>query len=107
MSVAGPGFNYQEYDTLYNLLQSGTKIIVAAGNNSLDLSFTCDVFPACYFNDEPNFFVVGAKDLKMSNKKGPVNVKRPGKDRCGFGICMSGTSQAAAEFTADLISKEK
>lgn len=106
-SAAGMGFVYKEYNIYYDLMESGTKIVVAAGNKAADLGFTCDTFPACYFLDEPNFYVVGASDMKLSNKNGPVNVLRKGKDKCGFNVCMSGTSQAAAEFTAELISKER
>lgn len=103
-SSSGFGFNPNEFGVFSELIDSGTKIIVAAGNDNLDLSEGCDVFPACYFFNEPNYFVVGASKSPISNKNGPVNAIRSGNNVCGFGVCMTGTSQAAAQFTADLIS---
>lgn len=106
-SSAGFGFSSLEFNTYGSLIDSGTKIVVAAGNSALNLDESCDTFPACYFFNEPNFYVVGASKTPLSNKNGPVNVIRPGNNVCGFGKCMTGTSQAAAQFTADLISKGK
>jgi hypothetical protein len=43
------------------MTDSGTKIFVAAGNSTRDLSRDCSVFPACY-PIKKNFFVVGGND---------------------------------------------
>lgn len=105
-SSAGGSFDFNEYTTLGDLVDGGTKIVVAAGNNGVNLTEeTCSVFPACYYFDSPNFYVVGADTLK-SNKLGPVKYIKPGISQCGFNICLTGTSQATANMTAELISKE-
>lgn len=106
-SSAGFGFSTREFNVYSKLIDNGTKVVVAAGNDMKDLDEGCDTFPACYFFNEPNFYVVRASKSTLSNKNGPVNVSRPGNNVCGFGRCLTGTSQAAAQFTADLISKEK
>lgn len=107
ISGAGGPFDFNEYTILGDLLDQGTKIVVAAGNNKLDLTEnSCSIFPACYYFDNPNFYVVGANTVQ-SNFNGPVKYKRPGIEQCGFNICLTGTSQATANMTAELISKEE
>lgn len=105
-SSAGGGFNHYEYSVLSELLDNGTKVVVASGNRGLNLTENaCNDFPACYYFDSPNFFVVGYEG-KLSNYGGPVKYKRKGINQCGFGVCLTGSSQATANMTAELLSKE-
>ncbi len=105
-SSAGGSFDPNEFNVLGDLLDAGTKVVVAAGNSGKDLTETpCNNFPACYYFDSPNFYVVGHKG-KTSNFNGPVKYFRPGINQCGLDICMSGTSQSTANMTAYLLSKE-
>jgi hypothetical protein len=105
-SSSGFGFNYKEFSTFSSLMERGTKVVVAAGNNQVLLDAgSCDVFPACYFFNEKNFFVVGSTS-KLSNYGGPVKYIRDGIGQCALGVCMNGTSQAAANLTAELLKGE-
>lgn len=103
MSLEGSIFMTEEYNILYSLLERGTKIVVAAGNRAANLDEGCYSYPACYFFHTKNFYVVGANNSN-SNTNGPVNRIRPGVNQCARGICLSGTSQATANFMADLVS---
>lgn len=83
MSLSGEdSYSDMEYKVIGLLLKSGTKIVVAAGNNNKDLSKNCNIFPACY-NYNKNFYVVANynKEDKIgkSNYNGPVNSKQYGK----------------------------
>jgi hypothetical protein len=105
-SGAGSGFNVNEFYAIAKLLDNGAKVVVAAGNNGLKLEAgSCEVFPACYFFDEPNFYVVGA-NTKSSNYGGPVRHVREGLNQCGLGVCRTGSSQATANMTAELLGRE-
>lgn len=106
ISSSGGPFDFEEYTVLGDLLDEGTKVIVAAGNKGLNLTENaCYIYPACYYFDSPNFYVVGSFS-KSSNFNGPVKYKRDGLNQCGFGVCFTGTSQSAANMTAELISTE-
>lgn len=92
------------------------NVVVAAGNNSKNLSKSCDFYPACYSFHNPNFYVVGSITETngvsgYSNFNGPVNEYELGslcvelsKD-FPFLKCHHGTSGATALFTSKLIKK--
>lgn len=104
LSLSGFDYNPTEYHTFKDLLKGGTVIVTAAGNDSQNLNALCDVYPACYNIRNKNFHVVGALGANYSNYGGPVTDLLPGFNQCGmFGICFSGTSQAAANETAQLL----
>ncbi len=104
MSFVGEIYVKEEYSTIKTLLERGTKVVVAAGNETLDFAVKCERFPACYSFKSPNWYVVGAQDLSVSNFNGPVNVLQPGLSQRGhFGPMMSGSSQACANATAKII----
>jgi hypothetical protein len=102
----------EEKEEFRKLLKSGSKIITAAGNHHLNLDKDCSEFPACYlkeikqdteFTDTSNFFVVGASDVSASSYGTVVTVRTLGLKQ---GIPeMTGTSQAAANFTGKLFSR--
>jgi hypothetical protein len=105
LSLAGPYFIPKEAELISSLLKSGTTIVTAAGNLRLDLSQSCNAFPACYEFGIPGFYVVASPSI-LSNKNGPVTHIRDGNYQCGFNVCLNGTSQAAANFTAELLTGE-
>lgn len=104
MSFTGQDYMIDEYRTIKRLLDRGTKVMIAAGNEAKNLNTDCDVYPACYPFKSKNFYVVGAYDLSLSNFNGPVNLLQPGLNQRGhFGPLMSGSSQATANATAKII----
>lgn len=107
MSLSGKGFSAPEFNGIKTLLAMGAKVVVSAGNNGQDLSSKCDIYPACYAFKNPNYFVAGTFDA-FSNKNGPVTNILQGVEQCGiFGLCLTGTSQAAANLSARLLQGEK
>lgn len=82
------------------------KISVAAGNNGQNLTEICNIYPACY-DIKKNFYVIGNKGNVNSNYGGPVLIQEDGNKVCAGGSCLTGTSQAAALFTARLIKKDR
>jgi len=101
MSFEGNGYSVKEYRGLKYLADRGTKLIVAAGNEAIDLGKSCRIYPACH-NIINNFYVVGTTDY-YSNYGGPVKYKAQGTNQCAGGPCLTGTSQATANFTANLL----
>lgn len=107
-SGGGDDISESEKSTLKTLLASrNTKVFVAAGNNGMNLSKKCNYYPACYnleFYNE-NLVVVGNgknndRHAKTSNYGlNIVNIWEDGNNKCGGGICLSGTSQATAIAT--------
>ena len=80
------------------ILNSKIKLIVAAGNKGTDLNVNCNYFPACY---DPRIIVVGTND-RFSNKGSVVDIKTLGNKLTGFGVTMSGTSQATAVVSGNV-----
>jgi len=98
------------FETLYlqRALSRGTKVVVAAGNNSVNLDSNCKAFPTCAKKDisrlySKNMFIVGATNTGSSNYGSIITHRLPGKN-LGFPK-MSGTSQAAASLTSKLVQK--
>lgn len=100
-----------EYRAMSMALDNEIKIVVAAGNDSAELSkYNCNVYPACYklrFLQEKhkkvkNYFVVGCSSIPFSNKGEVIDLFENRCSRVGS-PSMSGTSQAAGVFTGKLI----
>lgn len=112
-SGGGHGAVVEEYDILKKLNDKGIKIIVSAGNDSKNLGSPCwGFFPACYENLY-NLTTVGAltmhgERVESSNYGYPAMKWEVGEgvlsslpgNKHGF---MTGTSQAAAAYTKDLV----
>lgn len=95
MSFGGPAFNNFEYKGLKMLTKRGTIVFAAAGNEGHYFTpYFCDYYPACYHIKGVK--VVAATDLSSSNYGNGVDYYVHGKNQTGFGITMSGTSQATA-----------
>ena len=105
-STVGPGAFPQEKQIIEYALKRGIKVVVSAGNKGANLDIECNDYPACYGIKHKNFYVVMAKDARYSNYGGPAIHQAPGTGVCALDICLSGTSQAAANFTSELVAKE-
>jgi len=103
MSISGKYYDHKEYKVFVELLKSGTTITVAAGNNKLDLSASCIIYPACHKIKHKRFFVVGSSNGSFSNFGGPVNASQRGLNRSGWGVMLTGTSQSSAVQMSELI----
>lgn len=103
MSYTGQGFDEEEYKIITKLLKNNIKLVVAAGNDHINLDTNCIYYPACY---DPRIIVVG----NLNNNDKPTNTSNYGiyvkKWNQGMnieagGYKMSGTSQATAIETAN------
>jgi subtilisin family serine protease len=102
LSIAGTGEDPMEVHYLKQILNNGTRISAASGNNKINLDRGCIIYPACA---DPRIVVVGAYDLLYSNIGTRVNVLESGKKKKGGGYTMSGTSQATAIYTGKAVAK--
>lgn len=112
ISMAGTFRSELELRYLTKFISSGVKVIVAAGNEGANLDEKCEIYPVCYLKEmrektkpvnTSNFFVVGAKNLIVSNTGSLITVIAEGIKQ---GVpALTGTSQATANFTGKLFSK--
>ncbi len=82
-------------------LKKGIKVIVAAGNERIDLDKKCNYYPACI----QGVALVGNIDNVYSNYGKRVTAWRNGNNIKAGGTTLSGTSQACALYTRDLALK--
>lgn len=108
ISMGGPSPHSLERKLIEKLLIRGVIISVAAGNgddegNGYDLDKKCVFYPACYRQTlkYSNFNVVSTFTLRSSNQGKIVTDKFSGY-RVGTPV-MSGTSQATAQKTAQIL----
>lgn len=99
LSGGGPGTIEEERVAVEKILNKNILLVVAAGNDGINLDENCNYYPACY---DKRVIVVGA-NKSYSNYGTPVHVIRTGEDVSGFGIVMHGTSQATALQTSKII----
>lgn len=100
ISASGYTFYYQEFKALKLLIKQNTYVVVSAGNENLDLSKSCNVYPACYSIRNSHFKIVGGLPFG-GNYNGPVNAKELFTQHIGNSFIM-GTSGAAATHTGKL-----
>ena len=101
ISWGGHKFNAKEHRLILYALARGIKIVAAAGNNGDNLGVLCNYYPAC---SSGKIIVVGNTHM-TSNYGAPVDAYRRGISVEGFGIVMTGSSQATAMYTAELINR--
>jgi subtilisin family serine protease len=99
-----PDSNKEERRLIRKALKKGIVVILASGNQGLNLDKNCNYYPACYKKDikNDNLIVVGAKDVKSGNKGKIIDFYEKGK-LVGTPV-MSGTSQATATVTGKIAS---
>lgn len=97
MSLSGPAYSVLELEYLRIFTKSGTRVVVAAGNDSKNLDNDCDAYPACYTIESKRFIVVSGYSA-VSNR-GSV-VKKYFKDLYDK---QRGSSIAAAMMTNELL----
>lgn len=108
-SSYGENFDLLEKILIQTAIKKGIKVAVPSGNKRVDFSKKCSIFPACYLI--PGLTVVARNDLAayVSGEGfgfgGPVNAEENGFMRVGWGITMSGTSQATAVRMGKMIRK--
>lgn len=103
ISLASAGAFKAEEEMIKTLTNKGVKIFVAAGNDGIDLSINCDIYPACYKVTNKNLTVVGNKGNKKSNRGKYIDVWIDGNSK-GY-RSMTGTSQSTAIATGLHFSK--
>lgn len=108
MSLSGNTFFYQEFKAIKKLAEQNTYIVIAAGNDGIDLDKLCYAYPACYTIKSDKIRVVmgmhGNRRALTSNYNGPAKYKEQSIDQCAFDRCSSGTSAATAIYTGKLAS---
>lgn len=107
LSLSGPEYASREKEVIEKAVQRGIYVVVAAGNDGLNLDRNCNIYPACYkkYINSDYLRVVTTHYLKHSNRGKIVTDKASGTDVEGGGIALSGTSQATAQITGKLINK--
>jgi subtilisin family serine protease len=89
-----------ERQIVNKLLDKKITLVVAAGNEGLNLDKNCRYYPACY---DKRIFVIGSHDLSSNYGPKTVDILYNGRNRLGFGKVLSGTSQSTATFTGKLL----
>lgn len=107
ISNGGGSGRFLEQQLIRRIINSGTKIIAAAGNDGKDLTKDCFYYPACY---DDRIIVVGnkiakGKRHKSSNYGKQIDVYENGVDQEAGGLIATGTSQATAITTGKLVNK--
>lgn len=105
-SAGGEEPNETEERIITNMLENKMKVIVAAGNEGNDLDDNCNYYPACYRLQ--NLMVVGNLNKNgtthnKSNRGVYLTAWRIGEDVIAGGLMLTGTSQATAVYTSDIV----
>lgn len=109
MSLYGPESDPKEKRQIQKALSKGIKILIAAGNKGRNLDQNCDSYPACY--KLPGVHVVGSgysnsnRNDKSNYGSETVTDWRDGDNIRAGGTTLSGTSQATAILTGELVKK--
>lgn len=105
LSVSGESYNQKECNLIKMMLDKGTKVIAAAGNSGSNLS-NKKVYPAMC---DSRITIVGSRGdngliSKWSNFGDLPNlIYRNGEHVSAGGFMLSGTSQATAKYTNEVV----
>lgn len=94
MSIAGNASFDAEKQGLEKLADKGIKLVIAAGNNGINLDNYCSIFPACY---KVTPYVIGSSHPGIGNFGQIVSYKR-----YPFYKGQTGTSMSAGYFTGEI-----
>jgi subtilisin family serine protease len=98
LSLGGESWSTDEHRALEVALAQHIHVVVAAGNDGLNMSRVCPYYPACYRFKSPYFHVVGSYDGDVREEWS--NWGTPITDRaCGISAGLRGTSLSAARVT--------
>lgn len=102
LSLEGLESNEMEEQLILSFLRKGANVVVAAGNDRIDLNNICGIYPACYRQRiiHKRFRVVGGLKMERSNTGRVITDWRPAVN-IGFPK-MTGTSQATALKSAEM-----
>lgn len=109
-SGGGPSGDPEEEEAVKKFLDQGGKFVSAAGNDAKNIgSGDANYYPAMY---DKRIVVVGNTDKfgvrsKSSNYGNFVNRWEIGENVTGYGITLSGTSQATAVASGKILAKNK
>lgn len=108
ISAGGSTIWDEEARLIKKILDNGTIIVAAAGNNATNLTKNCDYYPACL---DKRIIVVGngfnGSYYRSSNYGKVVDVIADGQNQTAFEITLSGTSQSTAKITAFMLRLRK
>lgn len=109
VNISGGGYepSNKEAQLIMNLLEKGSYVVTAAGNDNQNLDIDCNFYPACYNIKHEKFFVVGSNNVfgqkSFSSNYGKIiNAKENGENVAAGGFLKSGTSQSTAIKTGKL-----
>lgn len=103
LSISGKGRLEFETQLITKLLNMGTVIVVAAGNEKIDFDKEgCIVYPACI---DPRIYVVANLKGTGTNYGAQVDSYENGIEQTAGGTTLTGSSQAAAVFTGKAVKK--
>lgn len=99
LSLSGRLIIPEEKSLLRILLNQGKVIVVAAGNEGINMDYSgCIIYPAC---SDPRIIVVGNISPR-SNRGKVVDAVVPGIKVYGAGVWLTGTSQSAAIMSGQI-----
>lgn len=107
-SGGGTAFSYSEQKAVKEFLDKGGIFVASAGNNRQDIE-KVPYYPA---SDDPRTISVGSIEEDgtrsgYSNWGTSIDKWDLGSNQVGFGVSMSGTSQATAVVTGKIINKSE
>lgn len=107
LSAGGQKPIEEELFIMKHMEKLGIPFIVAAGNSNMDLSKTCQYFPACY--KLWNVYVVGNLDNEghraETSNYGYIQIWEKGTLQTAGGVTLTGTSQACANATSKIVQR--
>jgi hypothetical protein len=101
LSMAGEVLFTGEAALIKTILDQGTQIVAAAGNDGVNLDYTgCNVYPACI---DPRIYMIGNSTSNTSNTGHYIDTTEDGSNKKAAGTVLTGTSQATAIFTGKVV----
>lgn len=102
LSLSGTVYSNREFELIEQILDQGTIIVAAAGNEERTLDPvcgpTCSVYPACL---DPR--IIKVANSAGAHVDGLEIIQENGKNQIGYGVELSGSSQATAKVTGRLL----